>query len=67
MDKNTPKIPNNRFLRLQWSDAFFNYVPAMQAYDAGTPLITEALTFVDVNPECPFTPSELITEFLARL
>lgn len=54
----------------KWSDGFFNYIPAEQAYgddDQRVALLDEAKRFVEANPECPYTAECLADDFLARV
>lgn len=74
---------------LQWSDNFFNYVPAEQAigdfyknesgdldldalpdYDEekmAALLRPAAVTFLEVNPDCPFDADWLVKDFIRRM
>ena len=54
--------------RAEWSDAFFNYIPAEFAYDDGNDaLLVEAGHFVEAFPQCPMSPNELVQDFLKRV
>lgn len=58
----------------QWSDKFFNYVPAEQAYDVkktsrriNADLKEAADMFRDANPDCPHSSEWLAREFRRRI
>ncbi len=52
----------------EWSDKFFNYVPALQSYDGeDSEFEAAAAQFLETNPECPFDVKWLIKDFGRRL
>uniref|UniRef100_A0A6M3LUD5 Uncharacterized protein n=1 Tax=viral metagenome TaxID=1070528 RepID=A0A6M3LUD5_9ZZZZ len=58
---------DNVIARANWSDAFFNYVSAEQAYGTMELLLEEAELFCDANPGCPYWPAWLVQDFLDRI
>lgn len=60
----------------EWSDKFFNYVPAEQAYSINLieheelqrqALEDVAVMFLEVNPDCPYDKLYLAKDFLRRI
>lgn len=61
--------------KAKWSDAFFHYVPAEQAFaNDGCPPVGEyidlmedaARQFRDAHPDCPYSVSWLVCDFIKR-
>lgn len=67
-------IPVNPKDRDEWSDAFFNYVPASEAYfkvfngdEDGPALFHEAAEqFLEIHPTCPYDINWLLNDFSRR-
>jgi hypothetical protein len=67
------------FESAHWSDMFFNYVPAEQAYSewVSNPdieedekealLLEQAKQFLQTNPDCPYDANWLVKDFIKRL
>ncbi len=57
----------------QWSDMFFNYVPAEQSCanagdeDDERELLECAKMFIEAHADCPYTAESLVKEFISRI